>query len=153
MNRLIVFVITLTSFYSSQPTRLEVLLDYVQNKSEIREGGSSVYNYEGLTYVISVASVAVGNKTEQICKTAGSAKAKKELLSYVNGSEISSYTELGTSETMSETLEGTKVDAKQEYVEVIRERVQGMINGTVPLGGWYSDDRSVYYYAIYRIVE
>lgn len=141
------------SFPFMQLNRLEVLLDYVQNKSEIREGGSSVYNYEGLTYVISVASVAVGNKTEQNCKTAGSAKAKKELLSYVNGSEISSYTELRTSETMSETLEGTKVDAKQEYVEVIRERVQGMIDGTVPLGGWYSDDRSVYYYAIYRNVE
>ena len=136
-----------------QPTRLEVLLDYVQNKSEIREGGSSVYNYEGLTYVISVASVAVGNKNEQNCKTAGSAKAKKEMLSYINGSEISSYTELSTSETVSETLEGTKVEAKQEYVEVIRERVLGMINQTVPLGGWYSDDRNVYYYAIYRIVE
>ena len=153
MNKLIVRVVILASFFSMPPGRLEVLLDYVQNKSEIREGGSSVYNYEGLTYVISVASVAVGNKTEQSCKTAGSAKAKKELLSYVNGSEISSYTELRTSETMSETLEGTKVDAKQEYVEVIRERVQGMIDGTVPLGGWYSDDRSVYYYAIYRIVE
>lgn len=157
MNKLIVRVVILASFFSMPPGRLEVLLDYVQNKSEIREGGSSVYNYEGLTYVISVASVAVGNKTEQNCKTAGSAKAKKELLSYVKGSEISSYTELRTSETMSETLEGTlegtKVDAKQEYVEVIRERVQGMIDGTVPLGGWYSDDRSVYYYAIYRIVE
>lgn len=153
MNRLIVFVITLTSFYSSQPTRLEVLLDYVQNKSEIREGGSSVYNYDGLTYVISVASVAVGNKTEQSCKTAGSAKAKKEMLAYINGSEISSYTELSTAETVSETLEGTMFEAKQEYIEVIRERVLGMINQTVPLGGWYSDDRSVYYYAIYRIVE
>ena len=153
MNKLIVRVVILASFFSMPPGRLEVLLDYVQNKSEIREGGSSVYNYEGLTYVISVASVAVGNKTEQSCKTAGSAKAKKELLSYVNGSEISSYTELRTSETVSETLEGTKVDAKQEYVEVIRERVQGMIDGTVPLGGWYSDDRSVYYYAIYKIVE
>ena len=153
MNRSIVFFIALTSFLSLQPSRLEVLLDYVQNKSEIREGGSSVYAYDGLTYVISVAAVTVGNKTELNCKTAGAAKAKKEMLSYINGSEISSYTELSTSETVSETLEGTKVEAKQEYVEVIRERVLGMINQTVPLGGWYSDDEGVYYYAIYRIIE
>lgn len=153
MNIISIFSIALVTFLFAQPGRTEVLLDYVQNKSEIREGGSSVYNYEGLTYVISVASVAVGNKNEQNCKTAGSAKAKKEMLSYINGSEISSYTELSTSETVSETLEGTKVEAKQEYVEVIRERVLGMINQTVPLGGWYSDDRNVYYYAIYRIVE
>lgn len=153
MNRLIVFTIALAYFFSVNPNRLEVLLNYVQAKSEIREGGSSVYNYEGMTYVISVAAVAVGNKTELNCKTAGAAKAKKEMFAYVNGSEISSYTELTTSETVSETLEGTKVEARQEYTEIIRERVLGMINQTVPLGGWYSDDRSVYYYAIYRIVE
>ena len=153
MNRLIVFTIALTYFFSASPSRIDVLLDYVQTKSEIREGGSSVYNYEGVTYVISVAAVAVGNKTELNCKTAGAAKAKKEMFAYVNGSEISSYTELTTSETVTETLEGTKVEARQEYTEIIRERVLGMINQTVPLGGWYSDDRSVYYYAIYKIVE
>ena len=153
MNKLIVFKIILAPFFLFPIDHLDELLDYVQNKSEIREGGSSVYNYEGLTYVVSVASVVVGNKTEQSCKTAGSAKAKKEMLAYINGSEISSYTELSTAETVSETLEGTMFEAKQEYIEVIRERVLGMINQTVPLGGWYSDDRSVYYYAIYRIVE
>ena len=137
----------------TQPNLTHTLLNYIQTKSEIREGGSSVYNYEGMTYVISVAAVAVGNKTELNCKTAGAAKAKKEMFAYVNGSEISSYTELTTSETVTETLKGTKVEARQEYTEIIRERVLGMINQTVPLGGWYSDDRSVYYYAIYRIVE
>ena len=153
MSNFFSFILFLLPLLISSPGCLEVLLDYVQTKSEIREGGSSVYNYEGMTYVVSVASVAVGTKNEQNCKTAGSAKAKKEMLSYINGSEISSYTELTTSETVSETLDGTKVEAKQEYIEVIRERVLGMINQTVPLGGWYSDDRSVYYYAIYRIVE
>lgn len=153
MIRQFIVAFFLTALLVSPSGRLGALLNYVQNKSEIREGGSSVYEYDGLTYVISVASVAVGNKTELNCKTAGAAKAKKEMLSYINGSEISSYTELTTSETVSETLDGTKVEAKQEYIEVIRECVLGMINQTVPLGGWYSDDRSVYYYAIYRIVE
>ena len=153
MIRQFIVAFFLTALLVSPSGRLGALLNYVQNKSEIQEGGSSVYEYDGLTYVISVASVAVGNKTELNCKTAGAAKAKKEMLSYINGSEISSYTELTTSETLTETLEGTKVQARQEYVEVIRERVLGMISQTVPLGGWYSDDKSVYYYAIYKIVE
>lgn len=153
MIRQFIVVFFLTTLLVSPSNRLGVLLNYVQSKSEIREGGSSIYEFDGLTYVISVASVAVGNKSEQNCKTAGAAKAKKEMLSYINGSEISSYTELTNAETLTETLEGTKSGAKQEYMEYIRERVLGMINQTVPLGGWYSEDRSVYYYAIYRIVE
>lgn len=134
-------------------TRQETLLKYIQTKSEICEGGSSVFDYDGLTYVISVASVDVGKKNEIQCKTVGNAKAKKEMLAYVNGSEISSYTELKNTESTTDTLEGTKVEAKQEYSEVIRESVTGTINSTVPLGGWFSDDRKVYYYAIYKIIE
>ena len=154
MRKLLLLIVALTcSLMTVQAGGIETLLKYVQHKSDIREGGSNVYNYEGQTYVVSVASVAVGSKTELNCKTVGAAKAKRDMLAFVNGSEISSYTELKNSETVTETLEGTKVEAKQEYTEVIRERVVGMINSVVPLGGWYSDDKGVYYYAIYKIVE
>ena len=75
------------------------------------------------------------------------------MLSFINGSDITSYTELKVSETVVETLEVQKVTFQQDYVEYIKETVMGTINQCVPLGGWYSEDRSVYYYAIYRIVE
>ena len=154
MKKILILLVALTcSLMTVQAGGIETLLKYVQHKSDIREGGSNVYNYEGQTYVVSVASVAVGSKTELNCKTVGAAKAKRDMLAFVNGSEISSYTELKNSETVTETLEGTKVEAKQEYTEVIRECVVGMINSVVPLGGWYSDDKGVYYYAIYKIVE
>lgn len=131
----------------------DTLLDYIQQQSDIREGGSSIYAFKDVTYVISVASLAVGTKNELDCKKVGSAKAKKEMLSFINGSDITSYTELNISETVNETLEGTAVLAQQQYAEYIREVVIGNINQTVPLGGWYSEDKSVYYYAIYRIIE
>ena len=102
---------------------------------------------------ISVASLSVGNKNELNCKKVGLAKAKKEMLSFINGSDITSYTELKISETISETLEGTKVLAQQQFVEYIKEEVVGNIDQTIPLGGWFSDDHSVYYYAIYKIIE
>ncbi len=152
MKRIILFIflsLIVNAIYAQDKT----ILNYIQHKSDIREGGSNVYNYEGSTYVISVASLAVGTKNEQACKTVGSAKAKKEMLSYINGSDITSYTELTTSETVIDTLEGSKIEAKQEYVEYIRETVLGMINKCIPLGGWYSEDGSMYYYAIYRTVE
>ena len=153
MKTALLFFALCFSLMTAQAGGIGSLLRYVQHKSDIREGGTNVYNYDGQTYVVSVATVTVGTKTELNCKTVGAAKAKKEMLAYVNGSEISSYTELKNSETVTETLEGTKVEAKQEYTEVIRESVVGMINSTVPLGGWYSDDNGVYYYAIYKIVE
>lgn len=128
------------------------LLQYIQKKSEIREGGSSVYNYNEETYVITVSSLVVGNKKEQTCKTVCSAKAKRDMLAYINGSEIYSYTELKTSETVSGTLSGQVVEARREFVEVIKERVIGTINQVVPLGGYYSEDRSIYYFVIYKII-
>ena len=148
---LLLLVLPFTGIYAE--AKQEVLLKYIKDKSEICEGGSSVFDYDGLTYVISVASVDVGKKNEIQCKTVGNAKAKKEMLAYVNGSEISSYTELKTTESTTDTLEGSKVEAKQEYSEIIRESVTGTINQTVPLGGWYSSDRNIYYYAIYKIIE
>ncbi len=146
-------MVLLLSIVNTMYAQHTAIFNYIQHQSDIREGGSSVYNYEGSTYLISVASLVVGTKNEQACKTVGSAKAKREMLSYINGSDITSYTELKISETAIETLEGSKVETKQEYVEYIKEEVLGTINQCVSLGGWYSEDRSVYYFAIFKMVE
>ena len=130
-----------------------VLFSYIKEKSHIKEGGCDLFNYEEDTYIISVASIIVGNKNELNCKKVGNAKAKKEIISYINGSEITSYTELVISESSSETLEGSRIQVNQEYVETIKEKVFGIINQCTPLGGWYSEDGSVYYYAIFKLIE
>lgn len=129
------------------------MLRYIETRSEIKEGGSEVFKYQNQIYLISVASLSVGSKSEQDCKKVGTAKARKEMLAYVNGSEISSYTELVTTEEETSSLQGTQVEYSQKYTEVIKEKVAGTINMTIPLGGWYSEDRSVYYFAIYKLIE
>ena len=131
----------------------DMLLSYIKNKSCIKEGGCDLFNIKEDTYLIGVASVTVGTKTEVNCKKVAAAKAKKEILSYVNGSEITSYTELVVSESLSNTLDGNQVGASQEYVEHIKEKVFGVINQCTPLGSWYSEDGSVYYYAIFKLIE
>lgn len=129
------------------------VLKYIQSKSDIKEGGSGLYKFKNDTYLISVSSLYVGTKTEQNCKTVGSAKAKRDMIAYVNGSDITSYTELISTETVTETLSGKTVGIEQKYMESIKETILGTINETKPLGGWYSDNQSVYYYAIYKIIQ
>lgn len=131
----------------------KTIFNFIQSKSDIQEGGSGLFQYENTTYLITVSPVIVGTKTEGDCKKVGSTKAKRDMLSYINGSDISSYTELALTEEITETLEGKKIEVGQIYKEVIRESVLGTINEINPLGGWYSEDRSVYYFAIYKSVD
>lgn len=145
-------------FFNANATVLDanhydVIFNYIKNKSHIKEGGCDLFIFEEDTYLIGVASVVVGNKTELNCKKVGTSKAKKEIISFINGSEITSYTELVVSESSSDNFEGNRVEANQEYVEKIREKVFGVINQCTPLGGWYSEDGSVYYYAIFKLIE
>jgi hypothetical protein len=129
-----------------------LLRNYIQTNSSIAEGGTELYEYQGVTYLISVVPVIVSSKTEIQCKTVGAAKTKKEMLGYIYGTDITSYTILNNSETSITTLEGTIVECKQEYVESIKESVIGTISQVSQLGGWYSPDYSVYFFSVYKVI-
>ena len=151
MKRLYVIIFFLCSWpVFAQENRIA---SFIQEKSDIREGGSGLFLYGDDTYVISVATIVVGKKSEYDCKKVGFTKAKRDMISFINGSEITSFTELYISETFTESLDAKKVEANQVYREVIKEKVIGAINEVKALGGWYSDDRGVYYYAVYKILE
>lgn len=132
---------------------LNTVYNYIKDKSTIKKGGTELFAYDGKQYLITVVSLVVGNKTEANCRTVGSAKAKRDMLSYVNGSEITSCTELINSENTSTDVSGTKTEFSQNFMESIRETVQGSINEISALGGWYSEDRLVYFFSIYKQVQ
>ena len=96
--------------------------------------------------------IVVSSKSESQCKTVGNAKAKKEILAYINGADITSSTILTNSETVVDSFDGRRVECQQKYIEQIKETVLGTIAQVTPLGGWYSPDRSVYYFSIYKII-
>ena len=152
---LLYFILSLMTvpFSVHAQTSLEPVLTFIRTKAEIKEGGCDFFEYKGQSLLIAVAPVTVGSKSEQNCQKVGSAKAKKEMLSFINGSEITSVTSLETSESVEESLSGRKVESTQVFTEKIRETVLGTINMTNPLGGWYSEDKSLYYYAIYKTIE
>ena len=73
-------------------------LKYIQEKSDIKEGGCNMYSYKKESYIICVSQVIVGSKNETACRTVGAAKAKRDMLAFVKGSYITSFTELKTTE-------------------------------------------------------
>ena len=131
---------------------MKPVFKYIQHKSAIAEGGTELFEYQGTSYVITVTQVVVSTKSEMQCKTVGLAKAKRDMLAYVNGADITSSTVLNTSETVVDGVDGRRVESKQEYVEKIKESVIGTISQVAPLGGWYSADRTIYYFAVYKAV-
>lgn len=152
--RFTVAIIIATSFIAPFQTMAQdnTVLNYIQHKSDIKEGGTGLYKFRKDNYLITVTSLTVGAKNEQNCKTIGSGKAKRDMIAYINGSNITSYTEFVTSETVSETLEGKSIPIEQKYVESIKETVLGTISEVKSLGGWYSDDKSVYYFAVFKSI-
>lgn len=152
-NRLLIVIISLLSFSSLNAQGLDKVFTFIKDKSDIREGGCDIFSFNGQSLLIAVAPVVVGEKSELNCKKVGSAKAKKDMISFINGSEISSFTSLTTSEAVEQSLSGERVELKQVFTESIKERVIGQINMIVPLGGWYSEDGSLYYYSIYKTIE
>jgi hypothetical protein len=153
MKKILLLIIFCCGCLLNAHSQQSVLLKYIKDKSEIKEGGCNIFSYKDISYVICVSQVIVGSKSESSCKTVGTAKAKRDIIAFINGSEITSFTELKITETISEDVSGSKSYLKQEYLEVIKEHVVGHINQCVPLGGWYSQDKSVYYYAIYKTIN
>lgn len=152
LTLIIAVALLFTCTMSFAQTNMESLCHYIQEKSSIATGGTEIYEYNGTTYLISVVQVVVSSKSEAQCKTVGNSKAKKEMLTYINGADITSSTILTNSETVSTTLEGTTVECIREYVESIKESVLGTISQVTPLGGWYSPDRLVYYFSVYKVI-
>lgn len=153
----LIFIVFLLLPFQAVAQDFKALEKYIQTKSHIKEGGVDVFNYLGQDYLIAVSTVQVttakGTKTETQCRTVGNTKAKRDMLSFVNGSTISSYTELVFSEDVKEGPQGRQVEASQNYTEVIKESVVGSINQITPLCGWYSEDGSVYYYATMKQIQ
>jgi hypothetical protein len=153
MKRLWILLLLVCGFAIDMSAQPLAILQYIQRNSDIKEGGCNIYSYNNESYLICVSQVIVGTKNEATCQTVGAAKAKRDMSAFVNGSDITSFTELKTTETIEETLSGKSHQLKQEYVDIIKENVVGSINQCSPLGSWFSDDKSVYYYALYKIIN
>ncbi len=130
----------------------QTLLEAIKTHPVLAWGGSDIVVVNDTSYIIGVAAVETGDKKMSALRRVGMIKAQKEVVTFVNGAKITSSESMLTSETLIDTNGRQTYILKDEYVEQIREDSQGFVRSLQPLGFWFEDDKSVFYYAIYKQV-
>ena len=129
------------------------LLESVKQHPVLSWGGCDVVELEGNQFLVSVSSVEVGTKKLPQLRTTCNAKAKRELLLLIEGSTVSSTTEMTTSEE-SIDIDGVRSTINFDtFFESIREDANGFVQGMGTLGMWYSEDKTLFFCAIYKSIN
>ncbi|MFP4471429.1 MAG: hypothetical protein ACLFPE_12120 [Bacteroidales bacterium] len=131
----------------------EELLVNIQNDQLLSYGGCNLLNFNGTDYLVGVSAVEAGNKKISTLTRIGKVKAEREISTFINGSGITSRTESYLKEELTTVNDSSHVQTTDTFVEYIREDSEGFVKKMQPAGFWYSDDRSVFYYAIYTKVN
>ena len=147
------FIVVITAVGSLRAQGNDALLEQVKQNPVLSWGGCDIVQMDGIEYLVAVSSVEVGTKKLPQLRTIAAAKAKRELLLMIKGSTITSSTEMTTAEEVVVVNGESKVSTVETYFEKIRESADGFVQGMVPLGLWYSDDRSLFFYAIYKSIN
>lgn len=143
----IILLLTMSTGVHSQ-----TLLEAIKTHPVLAWGGSDVVVVNDTSYIVGVAAVETGDKKMSALRRVGMIKAQKEVVTFINGAKITSSESMVTSETVIDTNGRQTYILKDEYVEQIREDSQGFVRSLQPLGFWFEDDKSVFYYAIYKQV-
>lgn len=147
------FIVVIAAAGSLRAQGNDALLEQVKQNPVLSWGGCDIVQMDGIEYLVAVSSVEVGTKKLPQLRTIAAAKAKRELLLMIKGSTITSSTEMTTAEEVVVVNGESKVSTVETYFEKIRESADGFVQGMVPLGLWYSDDRSLFFYAIYKSIN
>jgi len=126
------------------------LLKVLQSHPVLAWGGSDVITYNDTSFLVGVAAVEVGTKTIASLRRVGMVKAQKEVVTFISGAEITSSESMLTTETVVDTNGHRTLIVNDTYREQIREDSHGFVKTLQPLGFWYEEDQSVFYYAIYK---
>ncbi|MGY8783518.1 MAG: hypothetical protein ACKVHA_08980 [Fidelibacterota bacterium] len=144
-----VFVI-FSSLFAQMPNGL---FSKIQNDVELMEGGSNLIKWNSdSTFIIGVSAVEVKKKPRSVLKRVGIVKAKAQVTQFIEGSSLTTSRKMKTEETIKLVNEKKTVVFKEEYIEIIKEDTKGFVSGMSNVGGWYSKDRSMYYYAVARLL-
>ena len=147
------FIVVIATVGSLRAQGNEALLEQVKQNPVLSWGGCDIVQMSGTEYLVAVSSVEVGTKKLPQLRTIAAAKAKRDLLLMIKGSTITSSTEMTTTEEVVVVNGKSTVSTVESYFEKIRESADGFVQGMVPLGLWYSDDRSLFFYALYKSIN
>lgn len=129
------------------------MLQAIKNNQILSFGGCDLIKVNDTSYLAGVAAVEVGNKRISSLVRIGKVKAEREITTFINGSSITSSTKSYFKEELVTVNDSSYVNTVDTFVEKIREDSEGFVQSMRPAGFWYSEDRSLFFYALYRAVE
>jgi len=131
----------------------EALKISIQSNDLISYGGCDLMTFNNQSLLVGVSAVEVGNKKMSSLMRVGKVKAERELVTFINGSEITSSTKSYYSEEFTTVNDSSSIKTVEVFVEKIREDAEGFVKGMKPAGYWFSEDKSVFYYALYTEIN
>lgn len=131
----------------------EQILQHIQQNDLLSFGGCDIINIDGQSILAGVSAVDVGTKKMSNLIRVGKVKAQRELVTFINGSDITSSTESYMSEELTVINDSSYLKTVDAFVDYIREDATGFVNGMLPAGYWFSEDKSVFYYALYKEIN
>lgn len=110
-------------------------------------------SFNDKSFLIGVSAVEVGSKKMSSLMRVGKVKAEREIVTFINGSDITSSTRSYISEELTTINDSSYLKTVDVFIENIREDAEGFVKGMKPVGYWFSEDKSVFYYALYKDVN
>lgn len=129
------------------------MLQAIKNNQILSFGGCDLIKVNDTSYLAGVAAVEVGKKRISNLIRVGKIKAEREITTFINGSTITSSTKSYFKEDLVTVNDSSWVNTVDTFVEKIREDSEGFVHSMRPAGFWYSEDRSLFFYALYKKVQ
>jgi len=140
-------ILPLGLFAQSQENKI---LEVVRQNQILSFGGSNLISVDQQTYLAGVGAVEVGTKKMSSLVRVGKVKAEREITTFINGSDITSRTESYMKEELITVNDSSYVNTIDTFVEYIREDSEGFVKAMLPAGYWYSEDKSMFFYVLYK---
>ncbi|MDA3822535.1 MAG: hypothetical protein PF450_08020 [Bacteroidales bacterium] len=149
LTLIIVFCVMSTYGWSQNDTLIQV----VKNHPIIGIGGAEVISCGEQTYIVGVGFVENKGQSRSILERIGKIKAEKEVTILVNGSDFTSSAMAIIEEVVTTNNGVQTVEQQTTYFENIRENSEGYMHSMKKLESWKSEDKSMFYFAIYKPIN
>lgn len=147
---LLFILLPVLSFAQDQDNEM---LKVIKKNQILSFGGCDLIQFNDTSYLIGVAALETNKKRISTLVRIGKVKAEREISTFINGSDITSSTKSYFQEDLITKNDTSYVNTINTFVESIREDSEGFVKTMRPAGFWYSEDRSVFFYAIYKQVN
>ena len=127
----------------------DVLKNIVKNDSMLSNGITGFIQYNDKKYLIAVGIVGIDNSSIQekinAIKSAR-VKAKVNLSNFINNTQVQSLEQLTSIVTVISNGDKYTRVSKEEYIEIIKEKGNGLLRDITDIGEWRIDKE--YFYAL-----